>query len=495
MNTTDTSRMRMAMWLGTPLTTGAVIMSMEIAAFRLYAPYFGYSIYVWTVLISVVMAALAAGYALGGRFADHCQTDLPLYGTILLSAAYQFIIVCIAHSLLNRLARLGDVTGAGLATLIVFAPPMIALAQVGPFVIRLLARSNRVGATAGKVYALSTIGSIGGIIATSFFLIPRFGTQAALLTACVVTAVVGMAGITARKRAALLALAPFAALPLVPQATWPANTIWASESAYNLVRVVRGGNRLLLVLNDEHSVHTIRNEATVWTGYYYDYFALGPLLTQANNMLVLGMGAGGSIIATRATAPDIQIDAVEIDQKVVDAGVRFFGLPREADWLRIHVADARPWLAHDEGKYDLIQVDLYQGGPYVPFYLATAEFFQMARAHMTEDGLLMMNVFDVSRNRELLFSMAATLKRIFPSVAVLSVGSSNHMVFAFAQERSIASVRSLFSRAESSDMVNRLAREAARRIDDLNPPDGTPVFTDDHAPIEEITRRMLADYD
>jgi len=481
----------MAMWLATPVLTGAVIMSLELVAFRLYAPYFGYSIYVWGSLISVVMAALAAGYALGGRFADRCRTDLALYSTILSGAIYQLIIVYVVRALLQWLAGFGDFTGTSLATLIVFAPSILALALVSPFVIRLLARAGRVGATAGKVYALSTVGSIGGILATSFFLVPRFGTQATLLIDCALSAAVGMAGLTARKRVALLALVPVIALPAVPQASWPASTIWVSESTYNLIRVARSGNRRLLILNDEQSIHTIRNPLTGWTGHYYDDFALGPLLVRARHALVLGMGAGSSIVTTRVAAPEIEVDAVEIDPKVVEAGVRFFDLPADADWLHIHIADARPWLAHDRARYDLAQVDLYQGGPYIPFYLATVEFFQLARAHLNEDGLLMMNVFDASRSRELLNSIVATLKRVFPSVMVLSVGSGNQIVFAFAAQQSLAAVCNQLNKVARNETLNRLAREAARWMAETDPPDGTPIFTDDHAPIEEITRRML----
>jgi hypothetical protein len=69
----SSSRARAAMWLMTATLTGGVIMGLELLGFRLYAPYFGYSIYVWGSLIAVVMAALAGGYALGGWISDHSR--------------------------------------------------------------------------------------------------------------------------------------------------------------------------------------------------------------------------------------------------------------------------------------------------------------------------------------------------------------------------------------------------------------------------------------
>src|SRR5689334_13358550 len=167
-------------WLGTSMAAGAVMMALELVAFRLYAPYFGYSIYVWGSMISVVMAALAVGYALGGRIADQSSSDIALYLLILGSGVYQLLTLSTFHLYLPRLALAGDFTGTVLATLMISAPSMLALAMISPFIIRLLARTGHIGATAGAVYGLSTVGSIGGILGASFFLLPRFGTHATL---------------------------------------------------------------------------------------------------------------------------------------------------------------------------------------------------------------------------------------------------------------------------------------------------------------------------
>lgn len=488
------SRTRKILWLATAVITGAVVMALELVSFRLYAPYFGNSIYVWGSMISVVMLALSVGYTLGGCLADRSPTDLSLYGIILSSALYQLAIVLTVRAFLPALAQYGEFGGPVLATLIIFVPPMTALAAVSPFVVRLLARSGHIGSAAGRVYALSTVGGIAGVLGTTFFMVPQLGTQATLRILCATSAVVGVAGLAARRPVALLGLLPLLALPLVPQASWTGDTIWVRESAYNLVRVVRHGSRLVLLLNTPGSGHTIRDEATGWTGRYYDDFALGPLLVQARRVLVLGMGAGGSITSTRAVAPDIEVDAVEIDPEVVEAGLRFFGLLPDERRLRIHVGDARPWLAQHHGIYDLAHVDLYHGGPYVPFYLVTVEFFELVRTHMSEEGLLLMNVFDTEPKKELLLSTGATLRRVFPSVAVLAREDGNHIVLAFARERSAAWVRNRLQRAEGSPAVERLARKAAHAIVDLMPPPGTPIFTDDHAPVEEMTRRMMAQH-
>jgi len=148
--------------------------------------------------------------------------------------------------------------------------------------------------------------------------------------------------------------------------------------------------------------------------------------------------------------------------------------------MHVHLADARRWVAGDTGRYDLVQLDVYQGSPYIPFYLVTAEFFRLVRMRMANDGLLMMNIFDLSESQELLLATAATLRTVFPSVMVKSSFRGNHMLFAFTRSRSVESVR------------GRLELGTTIGITELKPPVSTRTFTDDLAPVEEMTRRMLA---
>ena len=481
------------MWLLTSAISGAVVMALEVVAFRLYAPYFGYSIYVWGSMISVVMLALALGYGFGGRLADRKSGSAPLYTVILGSALYQLAIIFTARPLLSALSGWSDFAGTVTATLVIFAPPMTALAGVGPYVIRLLARDGDVGSTAGLVYAASTGGSMLGALAASFFLLPQFGTQATLEVLCVATAVVAVGGLAKQSRNAATALVPFALLLAVPKFSWSNDTIWTTESAYNLIRVARQGKRLVLLLNSRNSVHTVRQESSNWTGFYYDDFALGPMLVPARQVLSLGMGGGGAIQATRLTAPDASFDAVEIDGKVVDAAGRFFGVHPDSR-LHVHVADARPWLKRNPGPFDIVHVDLYHGGPYVPFYLTTVEFFRLVRSRMSGDGLLMMNVFDVSAHQDVLASMVATLKQVYPSVMVVPAGIlSNSMVFAFARPHSLDSVRDSLAAVKGTNPWDVLARKSAGEITEPSVRMGAAVFTDDLAPIEAMTRRMLSE--
>ena len=123
-----TLKNRTALWLVTAILTGGIIMGLELVAFRLYAPYFGYSIYVWGSMISVVMVALSAGYVFGGWVADRSRTDVALYSIILLSGAYQLVILFVYRTILRGLWQSGEFAGTTLATLLIFVVPMTTLA-------------------------------------------------------------------------------------------------------------------------------------------------------------------------------------------------------------------------------------------------------------------------------------------------------------------------------------------------------------------------------
>jgi spermidine synthase len=184
---------------------------------------------------------------------------------------------------------------------------------------------------------------------------------------------------------------------------------------------------------------------------------------------------------------------VEIDGKVVDAAQRFFGMHSDAG-LRIHTADARPWLKRNHGPFDLIHVDLYHGGPYVPFYLTTVEFFQLVRSRLSDDGLLMLNVYDTNSREDVLAAMVATLKQVYPTVMVLPAGfAGNKMVFAFTRHRSLDSVRASLAGVDAANPASAIAHKSATEITEPPVRIGTLVMTDDRAPIEELTRRMLSE--
>ena len=152
------------------------------------------------------------------------------------------------------------------------------------------------------------------------------------------------------------------------------------------------------------------------TGGVWDAFlALPPLLgRELERVAILGNAAGTTARALGVFYPEAQIDGVELDPAVSRVGRTYFGLddnPR----LTVHDADARPFLRSTDERYDLIVVDAYHQ-PYVPFYLATREFFRLVRERLAPGGIVALNVAAVPDDRRLVRAVGTTLAAEFPQV-------------------------------------------------------------------------------
>jgi hypothetical protein len=113
---------RVLLWLAAAVLSGAAVTGLEMVAVRLFAPYFGYSIYVWGTTIAVVMAAMVAGYAIGGRLAARARAEEDVFFAILAGAAWQALALLAMKFVLPPLTEMGEVLGVALGALVLFAP-------------------------------------------------------------------------------------------------------------------------------------------------------------------------------------------------------------------------------------------------------------------------------------------------------------------------------------------------------------------------------------
>src|SRR5712691_12025825 len=163
-------------------------LAVEFGAARLLAPFFGTSLYVWGVLIGLVLIYLSAGYVIGGRLADRRPDEMLLYQITAWAGLWIGVIPLVSYPILLASQQgfkelsVGLVAGTLFAVVILFAVPVILLGCVSPFAIRLLLRNVETGGnTAGRVYALSTAGSILGTFLPVFWFIPTYGTRPTLV--------------------------------------------------------------------------------------------------------------------------------------------------------------------------------------------------------------------------------------------------------------------------------------------------------------------------
>ena len=474
-------------------------MAAEMCASRLLAPYYGSSTVVWANIIGLILASLSLGYWIGGRVADRHPSPRLLAKLVLAAAAWVAAIPFVARPLLELSVRgietvsTGTVVGSFAASLALFAPPVVILGMVTPFAIRLATTGVAdAGRVAGRVFALSTLGSLIGTFGPALITIPLIGTQRTLLLAAAILAlaaspllgrkaVLGFAG-------AALILGLFAIPPGVVKAV--PGLLLEEESRYQFIHVIQSGPERWLSLNEGLAIHSLWRADTVLTGGEWDAFLTAPPLLgrPAAKVAILGNAGGTTARAFGVYYPDAQIDGVELDPAVSAAGRRYFGLSENAK-LTVYDADARPFLQASDERYDLIFIDAYRQ-PYVPFYLATQEFFRLCRERLTPGGVVVLNVSTVPGDDRLAQAVAGTLATEFPQVMTWQALRFNQFVFGFAEPLSPAVVTDRLLTAPS-DLLP-LTRLLSRQIRSASP--SQQPWTDDRAPVEWITDRMIAAY-
>jgi spermidine synthase len=490
--------------------SGMASLAVEFGASRLLAPSFGTSLYVWGVLIGLVLIYLSAGYVIGGRLADRHPRAEVLYQVTAWAGLWIGLIPLVSYPILLASQQgfkdlsVGLVAGTLLAVVLLFAVPVILLGCVSPFAIRLLLTSVETGGnTAGRVYALSTAGSILGTFLPVFWFIPTYGTRPTLVgfgLALVVISVVGLW--PQRKLYALFALAVIVAWIFLPTGIKPPQVgtlVYEKESAYNYIQVVQEGTKTELILNEGEAIHSIYDSQTLVTGGPWDYMVIANSFrpaqaaeVQPKNVVILGLAGGTAARQYTATfGSGVDITGVEIDPEILNVARRYFHL----DEANVHpvVADARYWLDTHAGKYDVIALDAYQQ-PYIPFHLTTREFFTGVRNHLSPGGVVVANVGRTATDYRLVDAIASTMAAVYPSVFLIDVPQfTNTMVYGSTQPTTLADVEhnlGLTSEPLAKDVAASAIAQGNLRVSQYH----SQVFTDDLAPVERLIDEIIFSY-
>ena len=165
--------------------TGAGTLSLEVLASRVMTPYFGVSLYIWAAILSITLAFLAAGYYLGGRLSRRYE-GADLMALFLTAPAASALSIALASALypvlFPMISAVDLVFGSFVAGFVLLALPLTALSAMNPMLIALgRDRRARGDGGAGRVFFISTIGSVAGVLATAFLFIPNLSNYRAML--------------------------------------------------------------------------------------------------------------------------------------------------------------------------------------------------------------------------------------------------------------------------------------------------------------------------
>ena len=490
---------------------GVVSLAIEMCGPRLMAPYFGTSQIIWATQIGFTLIYLSLGYFIGGRVADRYPRPQVIRGITVVAAAATGLIPLTSRPVLDW--SVGGMTNANpsvfisalIAVNLLFSVPTILLGMVSPFAIRLTVEQiGSAGRSAGSLYALSTLGSIIGAFLPALVLIPAWGVRNTLYASCLVLLLASAWGLRLRAwavSAAMVALLVVSMLTQGPLKTRP-GLIYEQESLYNYIQVVHdadGTNNL--VLNEgAGAVHSKYNPDRVLFGptWYAEYLLMAPYFNagftpdKLRRIAIIGL-AGGTLARqyTAAYGP-IPIDGVEIDPAIVEVGRKYFGM-NESN-LHVYSGDGRTFMRTTAQTYDVVMVDAFQQ-PYMPFHLTTIEFLQEIKAHLSPTGVVTFTTGHSCTDYQLVQAFVNTLSKVFPSVYMFDVpGTFNTEVIATAQPTTLSTFRQNLLSIPTDTMLGTVADEALQVMKVATPERGGIIFTDDHAPVEQLTDQLILNY-
>lgn len=497
-------------------SSGMTTLAIELTASRLLGSVFGTSNVVWASIIGLILIYLTVGYFIGGKWADRSPHFSTFYRILLWGAFSAGLVPLISRPVLRFAAaafdqlELGVLVGSFVAVLILFILPITLLGTISPFAIRLaITKPEEAGVVSGRIYAISTFGSFIGTFLPVLLMIPLIGTAFTFLSFSLYLLVVALIGyaITDGYQTALkwswmvLALLILGAIVGGGNIKNTPGQIFEKESGYNYIEVLERDGYRYLRLNDGQGIHSIYHPDEIMYYGPWMQFMAGPFFnTPPHNpeniisIAIVGLAAG--TIARQATQVfgDIPIDGFEIDPAIIEIGVEYFGM--DLPNLTSFAQDGRWGLEHSNRNYSIIAIDAYRP-PYIPFHLTTQEFFEVARQHLTPDGVVIINVGRAPEDRKLIDALATTLGTIFPSVHIMDIpGTFNSMVYATAKPTKMENMRDNLVLLSEREDIDPLLIESMLRVYTYQQPtpDPTIVFTDDLAPVEWIVNGMVLNY-
>jgi len=498
----------------TVFVSGMTTLAAEFGASRLLQMRFGSVNLVWAVIIGLILIYFAAGYAIGGRQADKSPHPESMFTFLAWGGATLGLIPIIAQPILLAAAsamdalNLGVIAASFLATLLLFSIPVTLLAMTSPFAIRITLReAAQAGNVSGNLYALSTVGSVLGAFLPTLLLFPLIGTSRTILLfgLLILLVAIGGFGMTGNRiKLALFGLWAFVLAAFLFIGDFhikdSPGQVFETESQYNYIEVIQANGFTQLRLNDGQGVHSIYHPDQLFYGGPWEQFLVGPFFNpdttpaDVDRYAIIGLAAGTSARQASQVFDSIMIDGFEIDGKIVQVGRDYFGMTMPN--LNVYVEDGRWGLEHSPHRYDLIAVDAYRP-PYIPPHMTTQEFFRIAYNHLTNDGVLAINVGRAPGDRSLINGLATTIATIFPSVHIMDIPNTlNSIVYASVQPTSpddlIRNYNTLSARA---DVHPLLLTAMSSTIVNMQPGyETTQVFTDDKAPIEWLTNNLIVNF-
>jgi spermidine synthase len=467
-------------WLGLAVLglSGFAALTHEIAWTRLLALLLGPTTYAFAAALAAVIAGVAIGSTIGSWLAGRSRRPAAWLAFALAAAAVATSWTsAVAGSSLplrvaERMAAAGTAPGAPgdfdemlrqgvLMTAGLILPTAIAFGAAFPLALALLgASSERAARPFGIVYAVNTLGAVGGSLAAGFILIPDFGLQQTLtaVSACAVAAaviVIVWGRIAQTAQAVAMAGAVTAVSILAVSPAWNRDLLTSGAYLYapyvpkdlDLAAQLEAGT--LLYYRDGAastvSVKRLTGTTTLAVDGKVDASNRSDMLTQKllahlplllherpRTVGIIGLGSGVTLGAA-LRHPIEAADVIEISPEVVEASQYFNNenhLALDDPRTRLIVGDGRSHLLLSNRRYDVIVSE--PSNPWIAGVAAlfTREFFEAARDRLAPGGLICQWAHTYNISDRDLRSIVATFTSVFPNGTLWLVGEDDILLVA-----------------------------------------------------------------
>jgi spermidine synthase len=386
---------------------GGLLMAAELIASRIMAPLFGSSVYVWGIVLSLTLLALSLGYFAGSALFGRIKNKLQFVLLCLTGIGFSLLIMPSIGQIQIRLCGMFSFHLALIASaLLLLIPPVLLCGILSPTLVGLMheQRNDHAAISAGRIYAVSTLGGVVLTLLTAYIFLPEWGIRFTCTAVGLLAVFIGALMLALYKSGNKMLLTGLMVAALLTGFNQIKPRGKQSDLNFKTFRVSEGIMGQILVADfptmSEGKLASERHlfvNGIIQTSYIPDnpnlnnhaYFkgieSVLSRLPKESSVLILGLGGG--ILANYAQSLNLKVDAVELDQRIVDCARKYFGLHPD---VSVFTQDARGYIRTCSKKYACILIDLFRGEE-PPSYFFTTESFSRMKSLLAPNGIVLMN--------------------------------------------------------------------------------------------------------
>lgn len=378
---------------------GFSVMCVELLGAKILNSYFGSMLVVWTIILTITLVSLALGYFIGGKLSQINQ-QIKLSRNLYLCAFFICFNLIISNYLFLLLSTSDFYVGLIMSSLVILTPPLMCLGIVSPILIQLYNKNiNTSGYSAGKIYAVSTLGGVFSAFLLGFFIIENFGITYPLIITALCLFLISIYVNKKQKLTVLIQMILLVFMILISikkigeKKSSLLKIVYESEGIQGQLKVIdyfppgqQFSTRRLLINGMPQT--NIINTPEAYSFWPYTHILNAFSSIKDNNASTLLLGLGGGSVSRELQRRNVKFDVVELDKRIIELAPKFFYF--QVKGMNIIHDEARHYIKKTNKKYDVVIYDVLSGSVRSN-YLFTKESLEELKNKLTSDAIVIVN--------------------------------------------------------------------------------------------------------